>query len=204
MDDDALKKLNPIVVMLLGIITFLIGALIGNVVILYMDQYLIALPLAGVIGGILLGLILRLKNKIWKMGLSGLLGLPLGLAASFMIVEGIGSLIPSIGKSMENTIIPDIIVLIIMGIVLGFIAGIILYGLKASGLFVVVCGLGGIPGGIAVGFMNTSMEFKTQIANMAEPFSKLDYNLMAMSATLGLGFGLAMALYNNRIAGSKQ
>lgn len=199
MNDGSLKKLNPVVTMLLGILAFLIGSLVGNIPVVYAENFIFALPLAGGIGALLLGFFIKFNHKLWRMTLSGFIGLPLGLVASFALIEGVGSLIPSIGLSLEDTIVPDILVETIMGLVFGLISAAIIYGRKAIGLFAVVCGLGGIPGGIAVGFMNTNMHFKTQLANMAEPFSKLDYNLMAMYATMGLGFGLAIALYNNRL-----
>jgi len=200
MKNDPMNKLNPVGVMLLGILTFLIGALIGNIPVALAANFLLALPLAGAIGALLLGLFLRYRQKLWQMTLSGFIGLPLGLAVSFILIEGVGSFIPSVGEALMDTIVPDVLVETIMGAVFGLVSGAIIFGRKAIGLFTLVCGLGGLPGGVAVGLMNTNLHFRTQVANMGEPFNRLDFNLMAMSATLGLGFGLALALYHNRKA----
>lgn len=190
---------NGIILMtILGIATFFAGGLAGNLVVIAFDQYLVALPLAGGLGALLLGISMKVKEKLWKMTLAGLLGLPAGLIASFALLEGLAGVAPSIGDALERTIVPDLLVLIIMGIVFGLVSGAVIYGRKALGLFVVVCGLGAIPGGLAVGIMNTTSYCQAWASGLAEPFNKIDYNLLAISATIGLGFGLALSLYQKR------
>ena len=189
-----------ILVALLGVATFFAGGVVGNFVIIAIDQYLVALPLIGGVGALLLGVFIKTKEKLWKVTLGGFLGLPAGLIASFALLEGFAALVPSIGNALDRTIVPDLMVLIIMGIVVGLVSGAVIYGRKALGLFAVVCGLCAIPGGLAVGLMNTSSYCQAWATDLVDPFNKIDYNLLAISATIGLGFGLAMGLYRKRMA----
>lgn len=189
-----------ILVALLGVATFFAGGVVGNFVIIAIDQYLVALPLIGGVGALLLGVFVKTKEKLWIVALGGFLGLPAGLIASFALLEGLAALFPSIGASLDDTIVPDLLIEAIMGIVFGLVSSAVIYGRKALGLFAMVCGLCSIPGGLAVGLMNTSSYCQAWASDLAAPFNKIDYNLLAISATIGLGFGLAMGLYRKRMA----
>jgi len=82
--------------MLLGMASFLISGVIACIVILLLDNYILATIIAGGIGGLLLGLFLRMCQKITRLVIAGIIAIPVGLVISFLIVEGLGSLFPLI------------------------------------------------------------------------------------------------------------
>lgn len=86
--------------MLLGMASFLISGVIACIVILFLDNYILAIIIAGGIGGLLLGKFLRMHQKIGRIAIAGIIGMPIGLMISFLIIEGIGSLFPSIGATL--------------------------------------------------------------------------------------------------------
>ena len=192
------KPTNIILSGIIGIISFLVGGIIANIFIIYLDAYIIALLISGAVGAFLFALVLSHKQKILHLAISGCIGLPAGLMASFAIIEGAGALIPSLGRMMEDTMIPDLLVQVLMGIVLGLIAGAIIYGRKAMLFFAAICGLAGIPGGLALAFMNSNQRLMAIIANLDEPFNKTDANLLVITSAMGLGFGLAVSMYNKK------
>lgn len=202
MDNKAtdLGSKGVILAALLGVATFFVGGLAGNFIVIAIDQYLVALPVVGGLGALLLGAFMKTKEKLWKISLGGFLGFPAGLLVSFGLLEGLAALVPSIGASLDGTIVPDLLVETIMGIVFGLVSGAVIYGRKALGLFAVTCGICAIPGGLAVGLMNTAAYCQAWTAGLAAPFKQMDFNLLAIAATIGLGFGLAMGLYRKKLA----
>lgn len=197
-DNNFGKPTSVVLSAIIGVIAFLVGGIIANIFIIYFDAYIIALLISGAVGAFLFALVLSHKQKILQMTLSGCIGLPAGLMASFAIIEGVGALIPSLGRMLEDTIVPDLLVQVLMGVVLGLISGAIIYGRKAVLYFAAVCGLAGIPGGLALALMNSNQRFMTIIANLGEPFNKTDANLLVITAAMGLGFGLAVSMYNKK------
>lgn len=126
--------------MLLGMASFLISGVMASIVILLVDNCILATMIAGGIGGLLLAIFIRERQNILRMTISGIIGMPVGLIISFFLVEGFGSIFPSIGAYLENTTIPDISAIILMGVIFGAIVGAMVYGRKYICLFSVVCG----------------------------------------------------------------
>jgi hypothetical protein len=182
--------------MLLGMASFFISGVIACIVILLLDNYILATIIAGGIGGLLLGLFLRRYQKIIRLVIAGIIAMPVGLVISFLIVEGFGSLFPSIGTYFENSSIPDIIAIILMGITFGAIFGLTIYGRKSIWLFSVVCGTVSIPFGLLVGAMNSGCWIKVYLENLLKVFGKIDLNFLAIIISLGIGIGLSIGLYN--------
>lgn len=182
--------------MLLGVASFLISGIIACIVILFLDNYILATIIAGGVGGLLLGLFLRMRQKIIRLVIAGIIAMPVGLVISFLIVEGFGSLFPSIAAYFENSSIPDIIAIILMGITFGAVFGSMIYGRKSIWLFSVVCGTVSIPFGLLVGAMNSGCWIKVYLENLLEVFGKIDLNFLAIIISLGIGIGLSIGLYN--------
>lgn len=178
--------------MLLGLVSFLISGVMSCMVILHLDNYILATIMAGGIGGLLLGLFLSMRQKIIKMAIAGIIAAPIGLFTSFILAEGFSSLIPSIG----NTNIPDIIAIIFMGTIFGAVFGAIIYGRKSLWLFSVVCGTVSIPFGLLVGAMNSGHYVKVWLENLFKVFGKIDLNFLAIIMAFGIGIGLSIGLYN--------
>lgn len=188
--------------MLLGMASFLISGVMACIVNLLLDNYILATIIAGGIGGLLLGLFLRMRQKISRMAISGLIGMPIGLMLSFLFVEGFGSLFPSISAYFENSTIPDISAIILMGIIFGAVVGSMMYGRKSIYLFSIVCGTVSIPFGLLVSAMNSGCYLKVQLDNLLEVFGKIDLNFLVIAISLGIGTGLSIGLYNMLKQGS--
>lgn len=182
--------------MLLGMASFLISGAMACIVILLLDNYILATIIAGGIGGLILGLFLRMHQKIIRMAIGGIIGMPIGLVMSFLLVGGFGSLLPSIGAYLENTGIPDIIAIALMGIIFGSVFGAMIYGRKSIWLFSIVCGTVSIPFGLFVVAMNLGCSLKSWPDNLSEVFGKIDLNFLAISISLGIGTALSIGLYN--------
>ena len=193
---NSFKITNLLSSMFLGMASFIISGVIACIVILILDNYILATIIAGGIGGLLLGLFLRMRQKIGRMVIAGIIGMPIGLMASFFLVEGIGSLLPSIGAYFENSAIPDISAIILMGIIFGAVFGAMVYGRKSIWLFSLVCGTVAFPFGLLVGAMNSGHWIKIWLANLLEVFGKIDLNLLAIIISFGIGIGLSIGLYN--------
>lgn len=187
--------------MLLGMASFFISGIIACIMLLHLDNYILATIITGGIGGLLLGLFLGMRQKIIRMVIAGIIGVPIGLFISFLLVEGFGSLFPSIGAYLENTNIPDIIAIILMGITYGAVFGAIIYGRKSIWLFSVVCGVVSFPFGLLVGAMNSGYEIKVWLENLFMVFGKIDLNFLAIVISLGVGIGLSIGIYNKMIKG---
>lgn len=181
---------------LLGMAAFLMSGIAACIMILLLDSYLLAMAVAGGFGGLFLGIFLRMRRKLIRMTLAGLIGMPVGLAISFFIVEGVGSLLPSIGAALENTPVPDIIAVLLMGMIFGAIFGSVNYGLKSILPFSVVCGIVSIPFGFLVVALNAGYGPTIPSAAIRDVLEKIDWNFLAITVSLGIGTGLSIGLFH--------
>lgn len=186
--------------MLLGMASFLISGVIACIVLLRLDSYILGPIIAGGIGGLLLGLFLRMRKNIGRMAIAGIIAAPIGLLGTFILVEGFvggfGLLFPSVAAYFENSNIADIIAIILMGIVFGVVFGAIVYGRKSIWLFSIVCGAVSIPFGLLVGAMNSGHWIKVWLENLFKVFGKIDLNFLAIIMEFGIGIGLSIGLYS--------
>lgn len=182
--------------MLLGMASFLVSGVIASIVILFLDNYILATIIAGGIGGFLLGILLRMRQKIKRMAIAGIIAVPIGLIISFFLVEGFGSLFPSIGAYFENSNIPDISAIILIGITFGAVFGLIIYGRKSIWLFSVICGTISIPSALLVGAMNSGYGINVWLVNLLDVLGKIDLNFLSIIFSLGIGIGLSIGIYN--------
>lgn len=66
-----------------GMVAFFIGGVLGTVVILTLDAYILAFVLAGGTGGLLLGLLRWKIRKVAKLTLGGVVAVPVGFFLGF-------------------------------------------------------------------------------------------------------------------------
>ncbi|MPN08333.1 hypothetical protein SDC9_155615 [bioreactor metagenome] len=182
--------------MLLGTASFIVSGVMACIVISLFDNYILATIIAGGIGELLLGLFLRMRQKISRMAIAGIVGMPVGLIISFLLAGGFGSLFSLMDMRFENSAIPDISAIILMGIIFGAVVGSIIYGRKSIWLFSVVCGAAAIPSGLLVAVMNSGGYLKIWLDNLLDAFGKIDLNFLAITISLGIGMGLSIGLYN--------
>jgi len=194
------KATNIIWSMLMGMVSFFIGGVLACFFIVRFDNYFIAPIIAGGIGGLLLGVFLRMGKKIGRMAISSTVALPIGFLGSFMLVEvlvgGFGLLFPSVAADLGNTGIADVGAIILMGIVFGILFGAMFYGRKSIKLFSVICGIVAVPFALLVNAMNSGHWIKTWLENLFVVFGKIDMNLLAVVMAFGSGIGLCIGLYN--------
>lgn len=182
---------------LLGLLAFFISGSLASIMLLLWNNYIVAAMAAGSIGCLLLCLFLNLKGKTARMAIAGALGIPVGIAASFGIVEGAGAIL-LIPDSFAQTGIPDVIAICIMGMIFGAVLGGLGFDKKAILLFSPVCGLLCIPFGFLVVAMNKGFLSDSLPVRVFEPIGRLDLNLLAILLGMGLGSGLSVGLSQRR------
>jgi len=137
-----------------------------------------------------------MPNKISSMTIASIIGMTIGLIISFFLVEGFGTLFPSIGAYFENSFIPDIVAIMLMGITFGAVFGAINYGRKSIWLFSIVCGVSSIPSGLVVAALNSGYFLKVWPESLTDILVKIDLNFLAITISIGIGTGLSIGLYN--------
>lgn len=171
-----------------GLIAFAIASALASVMILQYDNYFSAAILTGGLGALLLSLLMiNLKPVFWKMALAGSLGMPVGLLFSFLIVGGIGDLIPALGNLFENTPVPDIVAVVMMSAIYGMFIGGINFGKRAIGRFAIICGLIAVPAGWLVSVFNAG-----GLKSVTNLFGKVDMNFVTIMLFIGIGVGVAI------------
>lgn len=178
-----------------GTISFFISGVIVCITQLHLDIVIFDTIIAGGIGGLLLGILLRKSQKISKVTIAGFIAVPIGFWTSFILGEAFFS-IPFIHACFANPNIPDIIAIIFMGILCGAVFGAIVYGRKAVWLFSAVGGAVSFPFGLLVAALNSGYYIKTWLENMLAIFGKIDLNLLAIVMSLGIGIGLSIGLFS--------
>ncbi len=73
--------------MLLGMASFLISGVMACMVILRLNNYILETIIAGGIGGLLLGLFLRMPQKIGRITIAGIIAVPIGIFTSFIMLK---------------------------------------------------------------------------------------------------------------------
>ncbi|HOT60254.1 MAG: hypothetical protein KA807_18655 [Prolixibacteraceae bacterium] len=179
---------------LAGAISFFIAGVIGCIILLRLDNYILETIIAGGLGGLLLGTCLGKPKMIGKIALAGLVAIPVGFWSSFILAEALFS-IPFIHTFFENPHIPDIIAIIFMGVICGAIFGAIIYGRKAVWIFSAVCGIVSLPFGILVSLFNAGRSIKATFENLLGFFGPFDLNFLAIITSFGVGIGLSIGLF---------
>lgn len=181
-----------------GTISFFIGGVIVCMISSRADIPILNTIIAGSIGGFLLGLFLRKRQKIGKMTISGIVAVPVGFWSAFILAAGVDFLFSIIGVNSENPNISDIsniIGIILMGTICGAIFGAILYGCRSVRIFAVTGATASFPFGVLVGALNSGHWIKGWLESLLAVFGKIDLNLLAIIMSFGIGIGLSIGLY---------
>ncbi len=184
---------------LAGAIAFLISGILSDLWIMRFDEYIFATVIAGAIGGFLLGVLLRKRQKIWITTFAGAVAVPVGFWSAFILAGVADLLLPVFGVNTDNPSmynIENIIAVIFMGIICGAIFGAINYGRKSIWVFTTVCGVVSIPFGLLVGAMNSGHWIKLWLENLFQVFGNIDLNFLVIILLFGVGAGLSIGVYN--------
>lgn len=190
MEHLGVENKRPILPAMQGLFAFAVATALASVVIVMFDNYFAAAILTGGLGTLLLSLLMhKYALSLWKMSLSGLVGLPVGLMISFMIVEGVGSLVPVVGRLLENTPIPDILAVVMMSAIYGMFVGGMNFGKKAVVKFAAICGVSCLPAGILISIFNAG-----GAKALVDLFGKVDLNFVTIMLFMGLGIGASIGV----------
>lgn len=183
---------------LVGMISFLVSAIIMSMVLASLDFAIINTIFAGGLGGLFLGILLFKRQEIWKIALAGLIAVPIGFWGAFILAGGVDLLFSLFGIAGNSNIynIENIIGIIFMGIICGAIFGGFIYGRKSIWIFSVVCGMTSFPFGILVGLFNSGHPLKVAFENLLAVFGPIDLNFLAIIMSFGIGIGLSIGLFN--------
>lgn len=192
------RKPGPIISALGGLLSFLISSMAGGIVIVIIDNYVLATIVAGGLGGFLLGLMLRLGSDTKKLAIAGLFAMPGAMIFSFLVAELFGAAFPGAGHFLEGTWLPDIIAISLMGMIFGAVCGAVLYDRKAFVFFGILCGITAIPFGIAVAAMNAGHILKYWLTMNIKLLKMMDINFVLITLSLGLGIGLCIGLMRRK------
>lgn len=195
-DRSANRKLGLTLSALLGLAAFLISGLMAALIILKIDNYILATAIAGGLGGLLLGLSTGMGKGSWKLGAAGLAAFPAALLLTFLVAGLFELALPKADSSMGNTWIPDVISVCLMGMIFGGICGGVMFGRKSICIFVLLCGILCIPFGILVAAMNAHAVSTDWLTRTIAALKFADLNFMTITASLGLGVGLSIGICN--------
>jgi len=187
------KKLQFLTVLYSGIsgaISFFISGLLATILIIITDQYLLAIPLSGLLGGLLLAIFNRNWKSIGRFTLAGVIAVSVGFLGTFIICEGIFSLIGMLTDVFSGRL-ENIISIGLMGVVFGIIFSLIVYGKKALVLFAVVCGIIELP---CIYLVETIYLIKP-LENLISKYGLVDINLLFIVLGFGIGAGVSIGLF---------
>lgn len=172
-----------------GTISFFIGGLLATALILLTDQYLLAIPFSGLLGGLLLTVFNRNWNNICRFTLGAVIAVSVGFLGTFVLCEGIFSLIGMFTDIFAGQI-ENIISISLMGVVFGIIFSMIVYGKKALVFFAVVCGIIELP----CIYLADKVYFIEPLKNLITKFGLVDVNLLFIVLGFGIGTGVSIGL----------
>lgn len=170
---------------LAGAISFFISGVMLDIILLRLDIYIFGSIIAGGIGGLLLGFLLRKRQNISRMAIAGVVAVPVGFWVSFFLGYAMSE-IPFIA----NSNVPDIGAIILMGAMVGALFGAIIYGRKSIWLFAVVGGVLSIPLGFFVDALNWG-----RFDNLLNVLGIPRPNMLPFIVSFGIGIGLSIGLY---------
>lgn len=183
-----------------GFLAFLIAGILAAVIGLRLDNYILATVIAGITGGLLLGLFHWKEGLTARMAGGGLAGVLLGFWGGFVIAEavagGISFLLPARAISSGNWWIADLLADVLMGFIFGAVFGAIVLGRRAARFFALVCGAVALPFGLLVTVLNRYPGVREGMTDLFAVIGITDMNLVVMIAQFGAGAGLALGLYH--------
>jgi hypothetical protein len=193
---DSTKKLYPLWTMLIGLISFLIGGIITETMrivpglsgFIQGEGPFITLPITGGIGLLLLGLLLQMGKKTYKMVIVGLIG---SAICHFLIIMLMFRYFYQTGNW------GNFLYVLLMNIVFGAIFGTFIYGVRSAGLFFAVCGIVALPYGLLFMYMDSIQQLHMELIrqeNWSNFFALLNSSILTIG--IGTGIGLSIGLYS--------
>lgn len=179
--------------LLSGLISFTVGALVAGYLYSITDNFFIIAVGSG-IGGLLLGLMLAMWEKLLRLVLICIIAVPVGILSTFLFAGILELLMPG-GRPI---ILMDILSITFTGLVFGFICGLALYGIRSSVLFALVTAIVVTPSGYLVALFNSDAPIKEIALDLVSGLGITDVNLIAILMGLGAGLGLSIGLYRKR------
>lgn len=176
--------------LLSGLISFTVGALVAAYLYTITDNFFIIAVGSG-IGGLLLGLMLAMREKLPRLVLICIAAVPVGILATFLLAGILELFMPGGGP----IILMDILSITFTGLVFGFISGFALYGIRSSALFALVTAIVATPFGYLVALFNSGAPIKEIALDLVSGLGITDVNLLAILMGLGSGLGLSIGLY---------
>jgi len=179
-----IKKTHVLWSTLAGAISFFISGVIIDIILLRVDIYIFSTIIAGALGGLLLGLLLRKHHNIGKMTVAGVVAVTVGFWVSFFL----GYVFAEIPFIAEG--VPGILAFFLMGAMVGGLFGAIIYGRKSIWLFAVVGGIFSLVSGIFVDALNWG-----RFDNLLNVLGIPRPNMLPFILSFGIGIGLSIDLY---------
>lgn len=174
---------------LAGTGSFFIGGLLATILILLTDQYVLAIPISGLFGGLLLAVFIKKWHQIGRFAFAGIISVSVGFLGTFIICEGIFSLIGMFTDVFSGRI-ENVISISLMGFVFGTIFSLIIYGKKSLLLFAFVCGIIEIP----CIFLADKVYSIEPLNNLITKYGLVDVNLLFIVLGFGIGAGVSIGL----------
>lgn len=183
-----------------GIAAFGFSGLVVQLVFFRLNNYILLTLLGGGAGCFLLALFFNQskKTKI-RITLIGAFAYLVAMALSFLIVEGIGSLIPTIGNALDPTGLPDIIAIMLMSVIFSSLVAFLVFDKSFVALFALPGALFAIPAGILVVFFNISYNTGGWMMDWYKSLPYIDLNFMTITMGIGAGMGFSMMRKENHI-----
>lgn len=182
--------------LLFGIVAFLISGILASIVTSGLDipfSYLFVIIFGG-LGGLLLALFLRMRQKVGRMALAGVAAWPAGFLGGIALVDFVLGLLTSFYDFYPGPGYGDGFCDILAGFIFGAVFGAIVFGRKSILLFSVVCGVVSIT----LGLLNEALQpwgwYRMLAGTFLEHIGINMYTLM-VSLSCGIGAGLSIGLY---------
>ena len=186
---------------LTGLIAFFISGLIVAALQTRFNFSLLGPLLAGGLGGLILGMLLFRLRKIIPMTLGGLISVPLGFWAAFLIAGGLDILLTPMGIDPSNLVVGNSLnslAIVIMGLICGGLFGRMLSGRGAGKRFAIVGALASVPSAILVGLFNAGHPILGSFQKLLTFLGPIDLNFVTIITGFGLGIGWGIGLlYRN-------
>jgi len=189
-DQNPTNFMNVLWSLLSGLISFTVGAFVAGYLYTVTDNFFIIAVGSG-IGGLLLGLMVSMREKLTRLVMICIIAVPVGILATFLVAGILEFFMPGGGP----IILMDILSITFTGLVFGFISGFALYGIRSSALFALVTAIVATPFGYLVALFNSGAPIKEIALDLVSDLGIADVNLLAILMGLGSGLGLSIGLY---------
>lgn len=178
---DSSKRYYPILTGVIGLVSYLLVALlVGFISLVFdLDIFFLGMLLIGILGPLIMFMLLGIRENLILKLLIGFVG----ILFSFMVGFGLGYAVAEILPGGETSPVPNIIALIIMNMLYALIMANPTGGKGAVGLYLLISGIVGIVLGIVFMFFQNIV------------IEGMDLNFLFLFATFGLTLGSCIGAY---------